>query len=238
MMTVPFLSRLVKRRVPDVGLRCSLLSVSYLSRRAIVWQLGVPVTVFFLSSIMTGCSSSTSTRETPERRFGVVQEEDEFKFITKIRAEKAREDDRKVNVGALNRTSSRRYIELLPPGFNRDQFLLEVVSYLGVQYAYGGNSKNGLDCSGYTCEVFRNAANTLLPRSTTEQFGVGNDVQQEELQFGDLVFFNTTGQAPSHVGIYLEDGIFAHASVVEGVTLSSLESTYYRKRFVGARRVW
>ena len=60
----------------------------------------------------------------------------------------------------------------------------------------------------------------------------------EELQFGDLVFFNTTGRSPSHVGIYLEDDLFAHASVTYGVTISSLESTYYRKRLVGARRVF
>jgi murein DD-endopeptidase / murein LD-carboxypeptidase len=62
-------------------------------------------------------------------------------------------------------------------------------------------------------------------------------VEKEQLRFGDLVFFNTTGYAPSHVGIYIEDDLFAHASVTQGVTISSMESTYYRKRFVGARRV-
>jgi cell wall-associated NlpC family hydrolase len=69
------------------------------------------------------------------------------------------------------------------------------------------------------------------------QYGVGSDVAKPDLQFGDLVFFNTTGRSPSHVGIYIEDDLFAHASVSYGVTISSLESTYYRKRYVGARRV-
>jgi cell wall-associated NlpC family hydrolase len=55
--------------------------------------------------------------------------------------------------------------------------------------------------------------------------------------FGDLVFFNTTGAVPSHVGIYIEDDVFAHASVTNGVTFGSMESEYYRDRFVGARRV-
>ena len=57
------------------------------------------------------------------------------------------------------------------------------------------------------------------------------------LRFGDLVFFNTTGESPSHVGVYIEDDLFAHASVTYGVTISSMESSYYRDRFVGARRI-
>jgi cell wall-associated NlpC family hydrolase len=66
---------------------------------------------------------------------------------------------------------------------------------------------------------------------------MGVEVERDSLQFGDLVFFNTTGRAPSHVGIYIEDYLFAHASVSSGVTISSLESTYYKGRYVGARRI-
>ena len=76
-----------------------------------------------------------------------------------------------------------------------------------------------------------------LPRSARDQFRVGAVVDSDQLEFGDLVFFNTTGRSPSHVGIYLEDDLFAHASVTSGVTISSLESTYYKKRFLGARRL-
>lgn len=185
-----------------------------------------------------GCSSSTTTTREDEdgKRLGVVQEDDEFRFVTKIKREQAREDDKKVNRKALTSNRSVRE-EILPDGLNRDAFLLEVVSYLGVRYSYGGNNKKGMDCSGFTCSVFMSGANTLLPRSTTEQFRVGEKIDKGELQFGDLVFFNTTGRSPSHVGIYIEDDIFAHASVIEGVTLSSLESTYYKKRYIGARRV-
>jgi cell wall-associated NlpC family hydrolase len=112
-----------------------------------------------------------------------------------------------------------------------------VVRYLGVRYDYGGSSAEGMDCSGFTCQVYKNGARKEIPRSTIEQYRSGRRVSKEELRFGDLVFFNTTGESPSHVGIYLEDDVFVHASVVEGVTLSSLESTYYKRRFVGARRV-
>lgn len=187
---------------------------------------------------LIGCSSSsTSTREKEEERAGVVQDENEFVFRSKIKREKAQEDDKKVDARALRPGAITRDEERLPNGLDRDKFLLEVVSYLGVKYSYGGNSKAGLDCSGYVCRVFVDALNKKLPRSTSEQFRLGEKVQKHELRFGDLVFFNTTGRVPSHVGIFLEDDVFAHASVVEGVTLSSLESTYYKKRFVGARRV-
>jgi cell wall-associated NlpC family hydrolase len=85
--------------------------------------------------------------------------------------------------------------------------------------------------------VFAGGAGLALPRSTRAQFDAGPEVPRPELRFGDLVFFNTTGAVPSHVGIYLEEDLFAHVSLSEGVTFSSLESSYYRKRFVGARRV-
>jgi cell wall-associated NlpC family hydrolase len=85
--------------------------------------------------------------------------------------------------------------------------------------------------------VYESALNKKLPRSALEQYHSGTPVPKTSLQFGDLVFFNTTGARPSHVGIYIEDDLFVHASVVSGVTISSLESTYYKNRFVGARRI-
>jgi len=116
--------------------------------------------------------------------------------------------------------------------------LLDVVSYLGTPYRYGGTTRKGIDCSGFTSKVYASAVDKQLPRSARDQFSVGAPVKKDELEFGDLVFFKTTKRKrPSHVGIYIEDDIFAHASVNKGVTLSSLESTYYKKRFVGARRV-
>ncbi len=193
----------------------------------------------------TGCSSTTSTtRELEDKPTGVIQDENEFIYLAKIKKEKAKEDDKKVNVPEVKQeleaeaTSSATDTNFFSlSGLRRDSFLLEVVNYLGVRYLYGGSTKKGLDCSAFTCQVYKNAASKLLPRSTFEQFKIGDRIKKDELQFGDLVFFNTTGRTPSHVGIYIEDGIFAHASVVDGVTLSSLESTYYKKRFVGARRV-
>jgi cell wall-associated NlpC family hydrolase len=157
-----------------------------------------------------------------------------------VSAEAEAEDDRKVDIGrmadSLARARTGEIPDDTPAGLSRDRLLLDVISYLGVPYRLGGISKEGIDCSGFTALVFSSAASVALPRSTREQFRVGATVRGR-LRFGDLVFFNTTGRRPSHVGIYLENGLFAHASLREGVTLSSLESTYYRKRYIGARRV-
>jgi cell wall-associated NlpC family hydrolase len=120
---------------------------------------------------------------------------------------------------------------------DRDRMLVHVLSLLGIPYEHGGTGKDGMDCSAFTSRVYSDALDRVLPRSTSDQYQVGTPVEQDSLEFGDLVFFNTTGQTPSHVGIYIEDDLFAHASVTYGVTISSLESSYYRTRFVGARRI-
>jgi cell wall-associated NlpC family hydrolase len=195
-------------------------------------------------TLLIGCSSSSPRFRAPEsgsRR--IIQEDDEFRFASKVRREETSEDDRKVDQQSAKRklmsrpTPSGKYSNVTPKGVNRDNFLLNLVSYLGAPYLYGGTTKDGMDCSGFTSVVYTNALNTNLPRSTRDQYQIGNDVEKKDLQFGDLVFFNTTGYNPSHVGIYIEDDLFAHASVSYGVTISSLESTYYKDRFVGAKRV-
>ena len=215
------------------GCRSRLASVATGRTRAVLVSLLI---------VVGGCTSTSprfrsQDRESPH----VVQDEDEFRFASRIREEETREDDRKVDSEEMrNRLISSSSIPnkvLAPPGMNRDRFLLDLVSYLGVPYRYGGTTKTGLDCSGLTRTVYANAMNLTLPRSTTEQFNSGIPVEKQQLQFGDLVFFNTTGRTPSHVGIYIEADLFAHASVTSGVTFSSLESTYYRNRFVGARRI-
>jgi cell wall-associated NlpC family hydrolase len=133
--------------------------------------------------------------------------------------------------------AERTYANLTPQGIHRDRLLLELAGYLGVPYEYGGTTKRGIDCSGLTQRVYQGALLPKLPRSTADQFRAGRPVEVESLMFGDLVFFNTTGTIPSHVGIYIEDDLFAHASVTNGVTFGSLEAEYYRERYVGARRI-
>ncbi|MBN1301322.1 MAG: C40 family peptidase [Melioribacteraceae bacterium] len=121
---------------------------------------------------------------------------------------------------------------------DREKILFEVIKFLDTPYVYGGSDFNGIDCSAFTQNVLINSIGFSLPRTASEQYRTGTEVGRKDLVFGDLVFFNTTIKSfPGHVGIYLGDDLFAHASSTMGVTISSLKSTYFNQRFVGGRRV-
>jgi len=206
--------------------------------------LMAPWLPLFLGLAFTGCSSSAPRFKSPERAGErIVQEDDEFRFASRIREEETREDDKKVDVNRLKKeftlptVPSSSHPTITPKGLNRDRVLLDVVSYLGAPYQFGGSDKRGIDCSALTANVYASAIGKRLPRSTAAQYELGAPVRKDDLQIGDLVFFNTTGRAPSHVGIFIEDNLFAHASVSYGVTISSLESTYFKNRYLGARRI-
>lgn len=108
----------------------------------------------------------------------------------------------------------------------------------GTRYRLGGNSKRGIDCSGFTQVTFRDLFGIDLPRTTSEQAKAGTKVSKSELKTGDLVFFKT-GRGPNgkHVGIYVKDDQFMHASTKGGVIYSSLNSPYWSKTFWQARRM-
>ncbi len=108
----------------------------------------------------------------------------------------------------------------------------------GVRYRWGGTSRSGFDCSGFTRYVFRQRAGIELPHSASAQFRMGKPVPRNELKPGDLVFFQTYRRGASHVGIYIGNGKFIHASSAGGrVRVDSLNDGYYRQRYLGARRV-
>lgn len=121
----------------------------------------------------------------------------------------------------------------------KERFLNEIISYLNTPYRYGGNSRSGIDCSAFTQTVYRNSLNVILPRTAREQYRTWKIFEdRDELKFGDLVYFNTSRiYYPGHVGIYLDDDLFAHASSSRGVIVSSLNNGYYSSKFIGANRV-
>jgi hypothetical protein len=110
-------------------------------------------------------------------------------------------------------------------------------SFLGARYVFGGNSRNALDCSSFVQQVFRKEK-VSLPRTAREQFSVGNEVMRGDLRKGDLVFFQTYANFPSHVGIYLGNRKMIHASSRDRrVVISSMDTPYYLSRYLGARRI-
>ena len=119
----------------------------------------------------------------------------------------------------------------------KDRLLRVAQRMLAVPYRFGGTTLWGLDCSGFVQKTFA-FLNLDLPRSAREQFREGAKVAKADLSPGDLVFFRTYAKYPSHVGIYLGDNRFVHASSRERkVTVESLDTPYYMKRYIGAKRL-
>jgi hypothetical protein len=107
--------------------------------------------------------------------------------------------------------------------------------WMGTKYHLGGSSKSGIDCSALMQVLFSSIYGITLPRTAREQFSIAHKISRAELREGDLVFFNTIGGV-SHVGMYLQNNKFIHASSV-GVTISDLYEDYWMKRFIGVGRV-
>lgn len=107
---------------------------------------------------------------------------------------------------------------------------------IGTPYKWAGTTEKGFDCSGFTSYVFAQFGFDL-PHTSKGQNEEGYWIDKSDLRPGDLVFFNTDGKGISHVGIYIGDGMFAHSAYGTGVTKTSLNDAYYKKRYVSARRV-
>jgi lipoprotein Spr len=105
----------------------------------------------------------------------------------------------------------------------------------GVEYKFGGNSKDGIDCSAFIQKAFSEKFDLSIPRTTDMQSKVGKEIGKSELRSGDLVFFRTGDT--NHVGIYLEDGMFIHASTSNGVTISELDNVYFKENYWKAQRI-
>ena len=116
---------------------------------------------------------------------------------------------------------------------------MELSRFIKTPYKYGGQSKKGMDCSGFTQTVYKNSLNINLPRTARAQFNFGEKISSKnKLKFGDLIYFDTSDvYFPGHVGIYLDENLFAHASFSNGVIISSLNNKYYANKYIGATRI-
>ncbi len=113
-----------------------------------------------------------------------------------------------------------------------------IESYLGTPYRWAGTTRSGMDCSGFVQTVFWEACRADLPRSSRGMSTLGKRVSQTNARTGDLVFFRGgLFNRINHVGIYLGDGRFAHASSKKGVTVSHLENQYFREHLAAIRRI-
>ncbi|MFW5837017.1 MAG: C40 family peptidase [Desulfovibrionaceae bacterium] len=120
---------------------------------------------------------------------------------------------------------------------NFDAFRQSVESFLGTPYVWGGETRHGADCSGFTQLVMQENG-YRIPRVSRDQAKIGEKVDQDALKLGDLVFFDTKGEGRiTHVGLYLGGNLMAHASSSKGVIIVLFSNRYFQSRYEGARRI-
>ena len=122
------------------------------------------------------------------------------------------------------------------PGDNR-QLYEAINSWLGVPYKYGGTDRNGIDCSAFVGVIYKQVYGISLNRTANDMTRNVTFIAKSQLREGDLVFFNNSKGKVSHVGIYLKEGLFDHASTSNGVSVSRLDNTYWQKHFYKGGRV-
>jgi lipoprotein Spr len=113
----------------------------------------------------------------------------------------------------------------------------QVYDWLGTRYKYSGNSKKGIDCSGFVSEMYRNTYCIQLNGSSGSIYSQVTPVEKTQLKEGDILFFKIRRNQISHVGVYLGNNKFAHASVHSGVIVSDLDEQYYKKYFYKGGRL-
>lgn len=119
------------------------------------------------------------------------------------------------------------------------EVVLYALGLLNIHYQFGGSNPDaGLDCSGMTAYIYREAVGVKLPHSALQQSQLGIAVNKNNLAPGDLVFFNTNGKSISHVGVYIGEGKFVHAPSTNGqIKITKLSDRYFSSRYEMARRI-
>jgi peptidoglycan endopeptidase LytE len=192
---------------------------------------------------MPGEGSAESADEGPRTRLYIVKKGDSLWEIARRHGTTVR------SLAAANGLNPNRVLRVgialqvpglpggLPGGVGQNRFAQAALAYRGVRYRWGGMSTRGMDCSGLVALVLRNYG-IKAPHNSKALYKLGKSVSRENLQPGDLVFFHTTRPGISHVGISIGDGKFVHASSSKGrVRVDRLDTGYYSKRLVGAKRV-
>jgi lipoprotein Spr len=127
--------------------------------------------------------------------------------------------------------------QLAPDSACSPYLYYQVYEWLGTKYKYSGRSKNGIDCSGFVSTMYKNTYCINLTGGSKDLWPVVKPVEKNDLMEGDILFFKIKKGQISHVGVYLGNNKFAHASVHSGVIISDLDEDYYKKYFYKGGRV-
>lgn len=136
------------------------------------------------------------------------------------------------------RTRYAALLNVVPDAIGNLSLYRFIDDWYGVRYRLGGTTKAGIDCSAFMQKLYENVFGVNLLRTAMDQFGMSNLIwNREQCKEGDLVFFSIKSSRITHVGLYLMNNFFVHASSSQGITISSLDDKYWSKYFAGAGRV-
>lgn len=183
-----------------------------------------------------GVSSCSSSAKTAKKTYATKKVD--YRDLGKGKKQSLRDDRVEKTSGSLSKACAK--LGVSSNGVKNTELYIESASWIGTKYKYGGMSRSGVDCSGLTCLIYKTVYGKSLSRSSA---GILSDncktIKKSNLREGDLVFFRTDGKkskTPNHVGIYLKENKFIHASTSKGVIVSSLEQDYYVRNFIAAGR--
>lgn len=193
--------------------------------------------LLLLTAFLVGCSSSSELSEEDRGNSKDVSDYSKDLVATNTLRSKTKID--KENLESLT-SSLDRFIAStdFSSTVDKDEVMYKVIEYINTPYLWGGTSKRGIDCSAFVQTVMYQALGVSIPRTSLEQSGVGVEVAKNDLEFGDLVFFDTMRKGRvTHVGIYLSDGYFVHSGSKTGVIVASLDNEFYTRTYLKAKRV-
>lgn len=188
-------------------------------------------TIFFLY----GCNADKYNDKNYEYEKIEQQKEEEIVSINKL-IEKT-----SINKNELNAILSSIYgfptSEIYSINKNYEKLMFLFIEYMNTPYKWGGKNKKGIDCSAFIQTIFWKSLQIELPRTSLSQSEMGEFVEKDSLKFGDLVFFDTRRKGRvTHVGMYLGNGYFAHSGSKTGVSVADLNSEFYKKTYLKAKR--
>jgi len=184
--------------------------------------------------LITGCSSSLQVAKNDSHKKDV----NGYKNSKELLATNTLAEKSEINKGNLESLSSSVSEFVSTSEVLNEDVTMKIIEYLDTPYLWGGSSYRGIDCSAFVQTVMYQSLGISLPRTSYEQSNTGLEVAKEDLKFGDLLFFDTMNKGrTTHVAIYIGNGMFVHSGSKTGVAFASLNSDYYSRTFLKAKRV-
>lgn len=205
-------------------------------------NLPLLLVMLFSAIVLVGCSSTQNISREDSDENNSSKDVAEYNKSKEIASTNTLKSKTSINVNNLEAISSSLAGFISSSDFKSnaesDEVMTKIIEYINTPYLWGGTSKRGIDCSAFIQTIMYQSLGVTLPRTSLEQSSVGEPVDKADLQFGDLIFFDTMRKGRvTHVGMYLGNGYFAHSGSKTGVAVASLDDEFYTRTYLKAKRV-